>query len=151
MSVHVNRCSVTQHLSGAAGLHTSLCPHLPPWLWLWQHTKSCSLCWWSPYRSPHTVEFLSPAKRRSSWCLPQTPSSRPAVFRDRNYNDRKKTFCNFYNILDYPDVQLFHRIIFADVQYSPLYEDFRKLSAATSGPDRKHPCFHISVWCYWLQ
>lgn len=56
----------------------SRCSHLHPWPWWRRHTGSCSPCTWSPYRSPHTVRLRSPAKRRSSSCRPQTPSSKPA-------------------------------------------------------------------------
>jgi len=62
-----------------------LCSHLPSWPWWWQHTGSCSPCKWSLRRSPHTVDFLPRAKRRSSRCRPQTPSSRPATSKNTNY------------------------------------------------------------------
>lgn len=67
-----------------------VCAHLPSWPWWWQHTGSCSPCTWSLCRSPHTVGFLSLAKRRSSWCRPQTPSSRPAVLKNKNYQKSRK-------------------------------------------------------------
>lgn len=72
------------------------CSHLPPWLWWWQHRGSCSPCTWSLYRSPHTVRFLSLARRRSSWCRPQTPSSRPAMLKNTNYQESRKRAAGSY-------------------------------------------------------